>query len=951
MTKSLRRSSLYALAAVSFAFAAAGVSALIPVRAADGDAVEPIALYKFDDDANIGKDAMGHYNMTFGNAWVQGGTGELLNQYTMLDGGGISFDGKLCLKQDAGNNMFSEAKAFTLAFEVKTDKGNSPWCHYLGVRGSLSFTTGDPNTEAGAFRAQLGCLTVGNKADVSSTDYYKSARLIQGAEADDNFHEIIISVRPGDTLRMWVDGVDKSDVPGDNYEHIVPVDWTAANGSCVFSVGGEYNGASVGGSKGSIKYIACYDFAMDDGCVEAYRADKSLQESDVSRISSAKVSADFEAAPTAAPLNSLMTESEMLALLSPATAELTLSAGTTAMTPAVQWTNVEKAGDTYTAVGKVDGKALGFTPFANTVEVRHELDVALVESIGDPVFAGAVVKSPLDDSMTEEAMLAEVNTSTVSLKLKGQDAKTVTLTYDEVIFDYAEGKYYAVGTVKDGATSYLEVRTELPVEIKAGKRLFKPVARWDFNDPANLMKDSVGNNDLVPVSTHDASETDRWGTGRADNGAIYFDGKSMLMLPRDKDLSDNLTHGFTLTFRYRQDGIQYKYMTDGTNTNTSDWASPCSFGFSSWNGPTQFCRLLIDGGGTNLRLTAHKIAGATDPYWGAVVLSDGSQRMNDVTVSVLPGEWVKVFVNGAETFSQDCPADWNLKNYDMSFAIGGEAVWGNGYQLFTGWIDDVSLYNFALTLDQANALWKNTNVYAESLGGRIVKEVAEEAEFADGAVLKDESRPLTDNLSMTQIKQRLNDATVDITFENGETVQIAVLWEALVQEGGKWYLTSTVDTADLGYATALTSKQTIKYEVEVTKAARRVNLTKRGQGAVTADKEAPYLGDTVTVTATPSEGYHLASLEIVTSISMEKVDYTDNGDGTYTFTVYGTEDFDVKATFAQGAAAEPGEPDGGDGGGSTESGKKKGCGGSIAAGAIALTVTALAAAFVCGKKK
>ena len=76
-----------------------------------------------------------------------------------------------------------------------------------------------------------------------------------------------------------------------------------------------------------------------------------------------------------------------------------------------------------------------------------------------------------------------------------------------------------------------------------------------------------------------------------------------------------------------------------------------------------------------------------------------------------------------------------------------------------------------------------------------------------------------------------------------------------------------------------------------------VSVNQAQGGKVTANPTAAKKGDTVTLTVTPEEGYELADLT-VTDFWGKDVALTDNGDGTYSFTMPGSQ-VEVEASFTQ----------------------------------------------------
>ena len=200
---------------------------------------------------------------------------------------------------------------------------------------------------------------------------------------------------------------------------------------------------------------------------------------------------------------------------------------------------------------------------------------------------------------------------------------------------------------------------------------------------------------------------------------------------------------------------------------------------------------------------------------------------------------------------------------------------------------------------------------------------------------------LTDRLTDTQAVRRVNPATVDALFENEDSVTLNVTWKRLEKaDDGKWYIVGVVDTSDLGYATILTGEQEVRQEVTVERAAREVIVDSQiKNGTVTADKEEAYLGDTVTFTVTPAEGYEIASVPV------NGAALTAGADGEYTYTVEGIEDIEVSAAFRATSSG------GGDSqGGTQEPGNNTGLWIGIGVGAAVIVAAAVVAVVLIKKK-
>ena len=917
--KRLLVAALSLTAATSGALGAAMVSSVSGSADEAGKEVNPLAKYEFKDTSNIGKDSMGKYDLTFRNAWKAGGTGDLLNEYTAIEGGGITFNNKLCLAADKDKNVFKDTSAVTMVLEVKMVSGSGTWGHIAGVGFANAKSTG-----LSAHSAADGAnhVRIASKGIDGLHGCWDSITAINGEL--EKYHTIIISAQPGGKIRVWNDGVKLSE------EKEVSATWTAYDENNMFSIGGEFNGAAAYTSAASLKNVVVYDFAMDNAAAVAYTTNGKLTASDLggmTTISSAK--AKFEGDATKVALNEAMSVEKMFESLNPATAELTLSDGKTA-TADVVWQKVEKADNKYYAVGTVDSKKLGYANLAG--EVRYELTVASIKGAGEPVFEGnEITKGELKDSMTEAEMLALINTATVTVTLGDDTTTNVTVTFTKIVADM--GTYTAQADVMLEGMKVATASVTLPVtQTNEGQMMeLAPIAKWTFDSEETKLVDSMGKYNLQCGAKADGDRTNNpTGTGTVQNGMLYLDGTDMLTLPELNDVTENISNGFTLNFQVKQDGD----ISD--RPNKGEWAAPVSFGFNDWNATT-FCRFLVatSGGGDMLRFNAHDITkndqGANQAYWGPEVLTHIADAMHNVTLTVRPGEFIKIYADGKEVQSFPCPAGWNLRHQNMQFSIGAECVWGNGYDYFKGWVDNVTIYNFAMTEEQSAAYWQKGKVVVKDMAGSIISSIDSVPHFEQEGVYVDE-KGLNDKLTATQFVNRLKPATVNALLDDGETtIPVSVTWKTVkLESDGKYYAIGEVDATNLGYATTLTGVTEVRQEVAVEKRDRKIVIDEAIEnGTVVSDKAAAKLGESVVITVTANDGYELKEL----TVGGEAV--TVNEDGTYTFTIKGNSDVEISATFAEKAKEE----------------KKSGCKSSVIASSAMLAAAGIAVCAALKKKR
>lgn len=916
--KRLLVAALSLTAATSGALGAAMVSSVSGSADEAAKEVNPLAKYEFKDTSNIGKDSMGKYDLTFRNAWKAGGTGDLLNEYTAIEGGGITFNNKLCLAADKDKNVFKDTSAVTMVLEVKGVRQRHMG-HIAGVGFANAKSTG-----LSAHSAADGAnhVRIASKGIDGLHGCWDSITAINGEL--EKYHTIIISAQPGGKIRVWNDGVKLSE------EKEVSATWTAYDENNMFSIGGEFNGAAAYTSAASLKNVVVYDFAMDNAAAVAYTTNGKLTASDLggmTTISSAK--AKFEGDATKVALNEAMSVEKMFESLNPATAELTLSDGKTASADVV-WQKVEKADNKYYAVGTVDSKKLGYANLAG--EVRYELTVASIKGAGEPVFEGnEITKGELKDSMTEAEMLALINTATVTVTLGDDTTTNVTVTFTKIVADM--GTYTAQADVMLEGMKVATASVTLPVtQTNEGQMAeLAPIAKWTFDSEETKLVDSMGKYNLQCGAKADGDRTNNpTGTGTVQNGMLYLDGTDMLTLPELNDVTENISNGFTLNFQVKQDGD----ISD--RPNKGEWAAPVSFGFNDWNATT-FCRFLVatSGGGDMLRFNAHDITknedGTNQAYWGPEVLTHIADAMHNVTLTVRPGEFIKIYADGKEVQSFPCPAGWNLRHQNMQFSIGAECVWGNGYDYFKGWVDNVTIYNFAMTEEQSAAYWQKGKVVVKDMAGSIISSIDSVPHFEQEGVYVDE-KGLNDKLTATQFVNRLKPATVNALLDDGETtIPVSVTWKTVkLESDGKYYAIGEVDATNLGYATTLTGVTEVRQEVAVEKRDRKIVIDEAIEnGTVVSDKAAAKLGESVVITVTANDGYELKEL----TVGGEAV--TVNEDGTYTFTIKGNSDVEISATFAEKAKEE----------------KKSGCKSSVIASSAMLAAAGIAVCAALKKKR
>lgn len=971
MTKLRKNVTVIALSAAVAVTGIAGAVSVknLPAFADEGAAeVNPIARYEFKDASNPGKDSMGSHNLIQDSAY---------NATLDTTNGEITFAGgdDNTLKEGGSKSLTSAlitSGAFTLAFEYKPDTSNGAWSAPLGF--------GDHDgINYFSFPMQGSSLRFAAKNITGGGNLF-GPRLTANGDADGNFHKVLVSVQPGGKLVVYWDGAvaqTEADNGGNPLSYDCPENWKLTSDN-TFAIGAL--GYSVGrwdyGFKGSLKNVNIYNFAMNKHCAAQYTLNGKITQEDLdyATLSVKSVGAPtFTGDATSETLHNGMTLAQMKEKLNAATAVVTLENNRheeQTETGNVVWTEVKKEADKYVAHGtvtvskEVDGEEETFTE-----KVSYELTVVNIQ-IGEPVFAGNKTTDTVIDSMTEEQRLALVNKATVTLTLPSGSTEEFEVTFTRGVT--LGGKYYVIGDVTYNGIVIGEARTEIELTADDSPefREIAPIAKYEFKDPANPGKDSMGNYDLTAVVKASDQEGghstgQQAGQGVVQNGKWYTDGDDILALPCESDIGEHITKGFTLSFRYQQTAVRAK-----------GWSTPISFGRSTWQQAQYYCGFQVDPGYADLRFVGSGIQipkndnsgvlEACPEFYGPIILNNGTTAVDfleyEVTLSVRPGDKIEIYLNrqlangeytydGVKKFSYPCPEKFTTANEMATFALGGWAIKGSdgydGVGLFTGWLSDVSVYNFAMNAEQINSLWEKGKVTAHDMNGEIVKSISNEVTFANGNLLSG-AQKLSDNITATQALKRINSATVQATFEDGENgTPVLVTWKDYIREGDKWYLVGMVDASDIGYASELDAKTEIRYDVtaDVTKVKRLVEVdSKIKNGTVTVDQSQVNLGDTFKITLTPNDGYEANSVTVEEN-GVERTP-VKNDDGTYSYTVVSIGNLTVTATFKEvGAGGETGNNQGGSTQNPTEE-KKGGCNSSVAGGLAAGCAVLIAGAAI-----
>lgn len=447
-----------------------------------------------------------------------------------------------------------------------------------------------------------------------------------------------------------------------------------------------------------------------------------------------------------------------------------------------------------------------------------------------------------------------------------------------------EDGIYLEGTLKgiynpDNVKAYAKIGVTAATEIT-------PLARYEFKDAANPGKDSMGNFDLV-VRDADGKKN---GTVAVNNGVATFNGTAGLIPENNaSDISENLT-SFTLFFEVQMEN------------KPSGWVSPISFGWNDWTA-TKWATFQFSGGSDLLRFSSagsvvdkgagpvSDIDGHDNAFWGVEIGNVGT-AYHKVALTVQQGGKMIVYLDGAASkYSYDVPETFNLKDGNMRFSIGGESVWGNLYQAFTGNIKNVSFYDFSMTAAQVKTLGDTQKIKTNSLVNQTWLESVDASTmaFTEDKVL---TAPLYDKMTQAQMLACMGSASVKGTMSDESKTDVPVVWTKIEKaaDGDVWTAYGHVQDIGLGIPSVLTDRTNVTQTVEMLPAFSVTVASGIENGRVKVSKGYGVTGDVIEITLTPSSHFE------TDAVTVNDTAISAGADGKYSVTL-ADGDVEINATF------------------------------------------------------
>lgn len=293
-------------------------------------------------------------------------------------------------------------------------------------------------------------------------------------------------------------------------------------------------------------------------------------------------------------------------------------------------------------------------------------------------------------------LIYDSNTGYTTLYHNGDNigSKTITASSIQVPFKF-------IGAQVSGSTAYSPFNGQIdhvkiydyartPAQIAYDYNRGKPIAHWKFDEcDGTVAHDSSGNDNHGTINigasgsqttAGTCSTSGAWGNGASGkfNGSLNFDGTDDYIDIGDKSNLDFGTNDFSISTWVKQDSTDSNYVVLRKGNYASD--------------------------GYVLRITGLGVVGfhTYDATTARTLQSSGDEmtahigQWTHISVSVDRDGDKKIYVNGRSVpTAPTAVASGSITSSGKNFQIGGPYTTGNHY--FQGQIDDVRIYNYALS--------------------------------------------------------------------------------------------------------------------------------------------------------------------------------------------------------------------------------------------------------------
>ena len=900
---------------------AVGVTAFAEESGSATEAKElaPMAWYNFSDTANLGKDAMGNYNLTLTTR--NGGN------ITAAEGGGVQFDGNSILfskNSDGGLGNVLEGKNYTLIAKFRPDSDNPN-------SGIVGFGRNDWGEQGTGFKTYGGGTHLRFSADGKLTSNFDWCSDVGDMSTTEDT-VAVISIEMGGTGHVYMNGVEK-------VTFNIGTDWVNCGTGGRFCIGGEYRNMWVNENttftvgdvrcfKGIVHDVKIYDELLSATEIVSVVEDGKALDEKLAKASSVEALDYTEKV-------SVSEDDEDQAVLSVANGTVANRLVTVTMSDDSQRKGLVTFDTVVTEEGKTYIEApVNFVYNPNGVKVRAEISVAHYEVI-NPVakYEFTDATNPGKDSMGNFDLVKYGN-GTITVKdgavtFDGKAALAPVGNYADIseylssftlLFEInkttATNEYWAtpIGFGAAGNTATCEQWNTFHF---AGD---SPRLRYTLSSKlADGVSDIDGHGDMywghdiadVNVGSYDKVALSIEAGGKLN---VYFNGtlisEKVFDVPAGYNMANELLR-FAMGGIVTSNGMSNGFVGSLKNVAVYDFAMTAQQVSAAQNGGVVKTNTLTDES-----VTVKSISDTVTFVDDEVLSATAYDKMSDEEIlSLLNVSTAKITLSNRQAKNAKVAFNKIVKENGVYYAVGKIAA-GAGVPstvepvtvkqeievVASNKVTVVSAKNGTLTCDTAYfaaGASKTLNITATPKDGYAVKYVkvnGTEIKAVDGVYTytATEDTEITAEFAKlyTVTKKAAENGSFTVSAESvmeGETVEVVATPAAGYKVATVKVNGEAIFAVNGKYTFAITENS----EVEVTFAELakfNVTASECENGEITLSASGEVVENTVIeITVTPAEGYKVASVKV----NGEEITAVN---GKYTFTV--TDDSTVEATFA-----------------------------------------------------